>query len=240
MRTSANTFTGNTINVSLPDIAQCPLCHHAIEAIIYSHGFYANLGEAKLGEAELQIVLRCPRQNCHRLFIARYAGEVLGQGNSAVTDWELSEIAPMAHKPKELSTEVKAISSQFVLIFDQASAAEAAGLDQICGPGYRKALEFLIKDYLKSIAKTDDERDLIEAQQLGACIDKRVSDPRLRSTASRAAWIGNDETHYVRRWENKDLTDLKKLIELTVHWISSEILTAELEVSMPDSKKAKP
>lgn len=32
-------------------------------------------------------------------------------------------------------------------------------------------------------------------------------------------WLGNDETHYVRRWEEKDLSDLKRLISMTVSWI---------------------
>ncbi len=53
-----------------------------------------------------------------------------------------------------------------------------------------------------------------------------------------ATWLGNDETHYVRKWENKELSDLKKLVELTVYWVASDILTRELEASMPDPKKA--
>jgi hypothetical protein len=60
----------------------------------------------------------------------------------------------------------------------------------------------------------------------------------LKTTASRATWLGNDETHYVRKWEDKDLNDLKKLIDLTVHWVSAEILTGELAVSMPEPQAA--
>ena len=40
--------------------------------------------------------------------------------------------------------------------------------------------------------------------------------------AKRATWLGNDETHYFRKWEDKDLSDLKKLIEMTVHFISMD------------------
>ena len=39
------------------------------------------------------------------------------------------------------------------------------------------------------------------------------------------------------KWADKDLADLRKLVNLTVYWISSEILTRELEASMPDPKK---
>ena len=41
----------------------------------------------------------------------------------------------------------------------------------------------------------------------------------------------------MRKWVGKDITDLKMLIDLTLHWISSEVLTRELETSMPDPKK---
>jgi hypothetical protein len=36
----------------------------------------------------------------------------------------------------------------------------------------------------------------------------------------RAIWLVKDETHYVRKWESKDLRDLKNLIDLTVYFIS--------------------
>ena len=49
--------------------------------------------------------------------------------------------------------------------------------------------------------------------------------------------MGNDETHYVRKWEDKDLEDLKKFIQLTEHWIESEHLTREAIAEMPKGKK---
>jgi hypothetical protein len=55
--------------------------------------------------------------------------------------------------------------------------------------------------------------------------------------AARAAWLGNDETHYGRKWEGKDLTDLKKLISLTLNWIQAEELTQDVIADMPEGKK---
>jgi hypothetical protein len=52
--------------------------------------------------------------------------------------------------------------------------------------------------------------------------------------AKRAVWIGNDETHYIKKWNNKDLTDLKILIDLTLHWIEMESLTETYYVEMPE------
>ncbi len=73
--------------------------------------------------------------------------------------------------------------------------------------------------------------------QLAACIAKYVTNDRIKATAARAAWLGNDESHYVRKWEDKDLEDLKKLIQLTVHWIEMEELTDIAIREMPEGKK---
>jgi hypothetical protein len=43
---------------------------------------------------------------------------------------------------------------------------------------------------------------------------------------------GNDETHYVRQWEDKDITDLKTLIPPTVNWIETILLTRKYMQSM--------
>ena len=64
-----------------------------------------------------------------------------------------------------------------------------------------------------------------------------MEDARIKEVAKRAAWLGNDETHYVRIWEEKDVSDLKQLINLTVRWIENEIETRQLLENMPDSKK---
>jgi len=117
------------------------------------------------------------------------------------------------------------------LIYNEAFQAEQYRLTQICGPGYRKALEFLIKDY--AIKKHPTKEQTILKEQLMPCITNYTID-NIKKVAKRAAWLGNDETHYIRKWENNDLQDLKKLVELTVHWIEMEELTKSLESDMPD------
>jgi len=47
----------------------------------------------------------------------------------------------------------------------------------------------------------------------------------VKDCVERAVWLGNDETHYVRKWEASDISDLKMLIDLTAHWMTSELLT---------------
>ena len=40
-------------------------------------------------------------------------------------------------------------------------------------------------------------------------------------------WLGNDQTHYTQRFENKDISDLKNFIDATVYWVSMELITEE-------------
>ncbi|OKP92102.1 hypothetical protein A3844_01735 [Paenibacillus helianthi] len=140
-----------------------------------------------------------------------------------ITEWQYLRSAPHNLVTPEFSEEINEISPLFKVIYGQAYIAENSALNHIAGMGYRKALEFLIKDYL--INFLEKERVSIEKKLLGKCIKDDVDNSNIKQVAERAVWIGNDETHYVRKWETKDVSDLKKLIDVTVHWISSEIIT---------------
>lgn len=125
---------------------------------------------------------------------------------------------------------IEEISPNFVKIYAQAVAAEKLGLDELDGIGYRKALEFLIKDYL--CFKFPEKSESIKTKFLGSCIKEYVQDQNIKSCAERAIWLANDETHYERRWQERDRNDLSLLLQLTLHWISNELLTAKYIASM--------
>ncbi len=59
-----------------------------------------------------------------------------------------------------------------------------------------------------------------------------VDNENIKQRAKRAVWLGNDETHYVRTWIDKDIKDLKLLIKLTVGWIEHAIITELLIADM--------
>jgi hypothetical protein len=130
------------------------------------------------------------------------------------------------------------ISPRFIKIYHQAKTAEENGLDEVAGPGYGKALEFLIKDYLIGYEFTgDDEKGkLVRTSFLGLCINNFVTDQRIKDTARLAAWLRNDESHYVRKWEDRDLSHLKDLISLTVNWIDSTIRSDQYKKEMGTEK----
>ncbi len=130
---------------------------------------------------------------------------------------------------------VAEISESFVTIYSQAQEAEGLALTELVGVGYRKALEFLIKDYL--INKSPEKEEEIKKMMLSKCISEFVDNPNIKKCATMAAWLGNDETHYVRTWPEHDLQDLKTLIELTQHWIAMEVITSKYEKEMKKQEK---
>lgn len=201
-----------------PDV--CPLCHHAIELTEHHYAYYNR------ESLQASLVHRCPRVNCQGLFFANY------RRNPLSNQLSLAGVSPMKHAPRTFSDIIGKTSKEFCEIYNQALASESQGYIKICGVGYRKALEFLLKDYL--IGLYPDNANEIKTKLLGKCIEEHVSNTNIKAIAKRAIWLGNDETHYVRVWEGKDLQDLKKLVDLTVHWIEMEQLTAEAMKDMPD------
>lgn len=197
----------------------CPICHHGIEPITTS------LAHVVLPSG-LQVVFQCPRQRCQCFFISSYWQRY------DTTTFYFDGSAPFKPVSEEFPKHTALISPSFCAIFNEARNAEMKDWKLIAGPGYRKALEFLIKDYLCKLKPEEAEK--IKRSQLGSCIEAFVDDVRIKQTAKRAAWLGNDETHYVRKWEDKDLEDLKDLISLTVHWIEAEAITNKMLSEMPE------
>ncbi|WP_256657247.1 hypothetical protein [Pseudomonas sp. 2FE] len=199
-----------------PDV--CPHCHHAIKAEFIEALMY-NSGKC------IDAAYRCPKNDCHRLFVAVFKRlqvnfTELSKHFALQVTYPRNPIAP------DIPEEAKEVSPQFVEIFTQSAKAEAFELSAIAGVGYRKALEFLIKDYCTT--KFPDKADEVKSRPLGQVIDTYVDNENIKQCAKRAVWLGNDETHYVRTWIDKDIKDLKLLIKLTVGWIEQAIITEQL------------
>jgi hypothetical protein len=213
----------NCTTDKLPDC--CPVCHRGIRPIIPDWNHLLKDGLV------IERVFICPFDSCNHLFLGVY-GQSIGSGYFFLRQCVPTELRDYSQPP-----ELQTISPDFCSIYNEAHKAEGHGLLLVSGPGYRKALEFLVKDYLTSLQTTDEAKKEIADMPLMACIKKYVSDTRTRTTAERATWLGNDETHYIRKWEDKDLADMKSLIQLTCYWIQSEHLTNAAAVSMPQGKK---
>jgi hypothetical protein len=213
----SNRKQGSTIHIDkYPD--ECPFCHRGIDPN-YLNGF------RHFEKDLLHLAFFCPRLDCNSYFVAEYE-------NDYNDNYYLVKTLLGINKQKKFSETINEISTDFIEIYYQAEIAEQNGLNQICGVGYRKALEFLIKDYI--IYKDDNLKETVEKLLLGKCINDHIKNEKIKDIAKRATWIGNDETHYIRKWIGKNITDLKLLIDLTVHWIETEDLTDKIILSMPE------
>lgn len=209
-----------------PRPSQCPVCKHDISPqFILVHEKQIN-HEAKIKE----VLCGCPNPNCDSLFFVVY--DYLGHdGNQR--NYRQIDMYPYFKEKKEFPKRLSDLSPSFVTIYNQAFYAEQENLDLICGVGYRKALEFLIKDYVITLEPTKKED--IKKTSLVRCIKDHIQNKRIVSISERASWLGNDETHYERKWKNKDVQDLKTLIELTCKYIDMELAADEAELGMQKS-----
>lgn len=195
--------------------SKCPLCKCSIKPQELGLHTYKNDSGAWFLSAHYLCT------GCYQTFVALHRCDLLEYDRTYQTT--LCYCGPSNFEPVLFDERLTEMSPDFVAIYNQALSAENAGLDRICGMGYRKALEFLIKDYL--IHKSPAERSVIEHMELGNCIANKITDEDLRAVASRCAWIGNDEAHYLKRFEEHDLETLKRLLSATAHWITMKLTT---------------
>ena len=206
---------GNSKHIRLNSVPDtCPICHHSVHP---KHIVTQDLLERSLAQA----VFQCTREKCQEIFIATYQNINKKEGNRFL--YEFVKIAPISPNESDFPDTIKEISPSFVEIYNQALSAETHNLNQLVGIGLRKALEFLIKDF--AVNQHPEDEETIRSSMLGKCINNYVDDINVKECAKRAAWLGNDETHYTRRWEDKDVKDLKLLVRLTVNWIDNILLT---------------
>lgn len=202
-----------TFSISPPN--ECPHCNKSIEPKHLSSFC------RKIEPVDLYTSFLCP--SCYKLFSVQYK---LFQYTKNRTDHTII-ILPQPNRSTYFSSVIGDISPNFVTIFNQSETAENYGLDKICGQGYRKALEFLIKDY--AIEHNPNEKEKIQNMSVASCIDIYIQNTRIQTLAKASAWIGNDETHYVRKHVDYNLQDLKKFITSIVSYIELDYQISEAE-----------
>ncbi|MGG7177207.1 hypothetical protein ACQPU1_06440 [Clostridium paraputrificum] len=209
----------NTLTFTYTELNQCPICKHSIKPY-QMHGVAYKVSDTHYN---VTLLFLCPF--CKDSFIIQF-DKLMPYQLSLRANSTNPKISPVKFTEQTFDDLINNTSPTFVKIYNQALSAETQGLDEIAGIGYRKALEFLIKDF--TISRNPDKEDKIKKSLLGKCINDYMDNPQLRTAASRAVWLGNDQTHYIQKFEDKDIDDLKLLIRLTVHWI---LMILETEVA---------
>ncbi len=187
--------------VEIPGV--CPHCHRAVLPEI-CEAYYTDSSDVTSGI----VVLLCP--GCSNFFVAIYNLDS-SEDNGIIYPREKSKM--------DIDEVIRNISPMFCKIYEEACCAEQHDLMEIAGIGYRKALEFLVKDY--TIHENPSDKEQIESELLAQSI-KRIDNSNIQILASRAVWIGNDETHYIRKHENLDIEHMKRFIRSLLLFMASE------------------
>jgi hypothetical protein len=229
---NATDFFGNATRVNVDAVIDfCPICRSSVEPKFLTAVLNGEGGDSPI----LQLVYRCPRKFCGRAFLSFYEG--IPQSGSGRRWYFLHHAAPVTPAAPRIPELVAALSERFQRVYTQAAAADELKLDEVAGPGYRKALEILVKDFALTMPGVDPAT--VKRTLLGPCIETYIPDERVKRVAKRAAWLGNDETHYERRWENQDIEDLKRLLAMTINAIDNELLARKYESEMKEKDKKK-
>lgn len=181
----------------------CPCCGLGINPEILTYS--SNSSDT----SELGVVYACPA--CHKVFFAKYTWIQGYFSFSAIYPHEMIKLSiPMG---------IKESYPVFYRLYAQSAYAEAHHLIDICGMGYRKAVETLVKQYLQETFP--EEKGKILSEPLGSSI-KRIPYPKIQVLAKAATWIGNDETHIVKKNPDYGIPEMKSFILALCHLILAE------------------
>lgn len=210
----SDSFRPETLDIDIELPTQCPRCSVAYAELPLT-SYYFN--PENFDNESMFALFLCP--HCESCFMVEYAIIELH-------DCYEGHIIRLYPTPDSCSTlkfsdHIISLSPQFVDIYHQSQKAEFAGLNELCGMGYRKALEFLVKDFATYIHP--DKISEIENSFLGNCISTYIDNEKIKILATASAWLGNDETHYIRKHQNYNSQDLKRFINTLVAFIEYEL-----------------
>lgn len=241
-------FNGTTdyADVEFPNI--CPLCGQImtpkyLEGNIYgtkSDGFASQIG----GTDYIAVLnFKCTDSSCKRYYSLNAKFNLWGADFSFVDFMTNHYQSPVNIS---ISKEIQDISPDFARIYIQAYKAETWGLNDLTGMGYRRSLEFLVKDYLYEVEKVQKKdgspytKKEIYHENFAAAINM-IPEETIRKTAKAAAWIANDYTHTEVKWTEESVDSVKEFISAITAYIQYKLSIGKANViveSYNSTKKA--
>lgn len=200
---------------------QCPHCNKLVQMNI--------VGMQKIPKKNIDITLvvfQCIA--CRELIVGRYiqTGIVFRLFNEN----NKSFFYPNAeYRDIEFPAEIKKVSPKFPCIYNQAAKAEHYGCIDIAGAGFRKAAEFLIRDF--AIYKHQNKKEnILNTLSAKNVIRNFLNEyPRISRAAGASLELGNDEVHYSKIYTEYSLKDLKYFIEIALGEILYELKLEQFE-----------
>jgi hypothetical protein len=202
-------FTVNT-----PDV--CPHCSAPYKSI----GYDINSYYIRFPDDSVHFYSDYLCTYCYKVFIAHYFSSYIGDNDENCV-YAPTELIPHSNVEAKFPENIINEYERYCKVYNQAFLAEQAGLLEISGMGYRKALEILIKSC--AIKFHPDKERNISKMSLHDCIEKYIDDERIKEISLEATWLGNNEVHYERLYSSLDVQDMKQFITSVQSLIDCDI-----------------
>lgn len=199
------------IEYKVPKI--CPICHMPQNPEILD-----TRTSADYLEVQVETILLAKCTNCNKYYLLPYS--IIGRNEDLTYETKYSPYKQTLNIDLNFPEEIYTISERFVEIYRQSLTSEKLDLNELSGMGFRKSVEFLIKDYLIKI--NPDQKDKISSMHLGNAINK-IDNENIKSLAKTSNMLANDQVHYTVKYSDKDINDLKSFIKALIYYISMEM-----------------
>ncbi len=201
-------YDGYSRKFNMMEAEFCPTCHRGLRPV-YIGGYVET-------DNRFSVLNYCTM--CNNTFISKYTYIKPNPWPTYVST-NFVESLPKQIEVRIFEQELVDLSPRFCSIYNQSKCAEDMNLNEVAGMGYRKSLEFLIKDY--SIFSNPESTTTITNTKysLSQCIEDYITESHLKDLSKLTSWIGNDETHYTRKHIDKDIEDLKEYLDATIYFV---------------------
>lgn len=213
-------YPSTPIKVPYPDT--CPCCNKVmandLSPVMAINNI--NIGEERYEECKVVSVYRCA--SCNSLFAIWSEHKAIEKDETTLEDLsytcKILAIFPF-EKVTVFTQNITNLSAEFVSVFNQTEIAEAQNLNDICGMGYRRALEFLVDAYIRK----NRPAETIDANlPLSRKIRDYIDNEQIKTLAQKSAWLGNDATHIINKHPDRNIQDIKKFIKAMTTMIEAE------------------
>lgn len=125
-----------------------------------------------------------------------------------------------------LPEKIQELSPRFTNLYEQSYTAEQNGHIELAGSGYRNSIEILIKDF--AIQKLNAPKDEVCKMSLYDAIGTYLKEVNIETSAADVIRVlGNDYTHYQRKYDDIDFIVVKKYLEIFIQQIDTKLLLME-------------
>lgn len=206
----SNSFLGNYQKPSI-----CPYCGLYVDATLAKTAIFSFNNHSLLAAT-------CKCTSCQKTFF--FACEYSKNKNDYVPiSYPAISFIPYSNEILEK------VSPRFIDMYNQSLLAEFNKNFELAAVGYRSALEFLVKDY--AITELGENIDEVSSKTLCNAIGTYLHQEELIKTADVVRILGNDFTHYQRKYPQHDFELLKKYMVIFIGQIEAQYMISHPPVS---------